>query len=33
MPSLPDLVAGYRQAGLGRQVMKGQPGYMIFARR
>ena len=30
-PSL-TLVAGYRQwQGLGRQVMKGQPGYMIFA--
>lgn len=28
----PTLVAGYRQwQGLGRQVMKGQPGYMIFA--
>ena len=28
----PSLVAGYRQwQGLGRQVMKGQPGYMIFA--
>lgn len=32
-PSLsPTLVAGYRQwQGLWRQVMKGQPGYMIFA--
>ena len=28
----PTLVAGYRQwQTLGRQVMKGQPGYMIFA--
>lgn len=28
----PTLVAGYRQwQALGRQVMKGQPGYMIFA--
>ncbi len=28
----PTLVAGYRQwQGHGRQVMKGQPGYMIFA--
>ena len=28
----PTLVAGYRQwQGLGRQVLKGQPGYMIFA--
>ena len=30
--AFPTLVAGYRQwQGLGRQVMKGQPGYMIFA--
>ncbi|GAA1488237.1 ArdC-like ssDNA-binding domain-containing protein [Brachybacterium sacelli] len=29
---MPSYVAGYRQwQGLGRQVQKGQPGYMIFA--